>query len=377
MYDREIINELLKFISELDGIGNKSMLASKVLANHNLIKERSVYTNNSYSIRFSQSKSSSFSNTVLSLRNLRKYDNKPFIVCLVTPNKNYLFLANSTMIDKVSHSSKKLTETNIVGSFNGGNIMKSINNIENSPDNFETLFELHENVGFDLNLPRLVENTMNVTGNARLFDPNPSEEIKILDSVSKTISFINSVNYVNLLNELDSIVNLERKNIIEACKVNNVNLRGREIEDIINNSGKIVSNNTVLLTSNDLSDYDKIYPNYNVSVDIKSKMLSKNSSPKGYNIDKFLKFLSGENNVYLIYIVAIDDSDNIYTKLLSVFDEDILDSTDIVHQWSGINSRGTAQFNGNVIKNLVIDDSKSNKINLDKSKSFLSNLISR
>lgn len=103
--------------------------------------------------------------------------------------------------------------------------------------------------------------------------------------------------------------------------------------------------------------------------------LSQKIRYKDYNLKKVTISKSSTNKYYIS--ILVDDNDNIYTKLLSVFDEDILDSTDIVHQWSGINSRGTAQFNGNVIKNLVIDNSKSNKINLDKSKSFLSSLISR
>ena len=63
------------------------------------------------------------SNTVLSLSALQKYDDKPFIVCIVTPDTNYMMLANSTFLKKISHSSQELRVDNIRGSFNGSDIM--------------------------------------------------------------------------------------------------------------------------------------------------------------------------------------------------------------------------------------------------------------
>ena len=127
---------LVSFIERLDGKVNKARLQGLVQREFSLIKDRSVFYTDTFAIRFSSSKSTSFSNTVISLSNLQKYDDFPFIVCLNTPNKNYLFLANTTFLSKVSHSSQELREDNIRGSINGSDIVKVFNGIDNEPKNF-------------------------------------------------------------------------------------------------------------------------------------------------------------------------------------------------------------------------------------------------
>ncbi len=99
----EELNRFIKLIEESNGIWDKEKLIDIVLSCFSLIKDRKVFYNNSFSVRFSYSRDWSFSNTVLSLSNLRKYDNKPFIVCLVTPQKNILYIANNTFLKKISH----------------------------------------------------------------------------------------------------------------------------------------------------------------------------------------------------------------------------------------------------------------------------------
>ena len=86
---------------------------SPVSYTHLDLYKRQVYYCADFAIRFSSSKNESFSNTVLSLSNLQKVDDRPFIACLVTPQKNYLHLANSTFLKKISHSSQELRENNI------------------------------------------------------------------------------------------------------------------------------------------------------------------------------------------------------------------------------------------------------------------------
>jgi hypothetical protein len=103
----------LDFLQEHDGIGDKERL-ERLLANHfNLIKDRSVYYCQDFAIRFSSSSRPAFSNTVLSLSMLQKYDDRPFIVCLVTPLKNYTYLANTTFLSRISHSSQNLRKMNV------------------------------------------------------------------------------------------------------------------------------------------------------------------------------------------------------------------------------------------------------------------------
>lgn len=154
---------LVNFIRGLDGRIDKAGLQKLVQKEFSLVKDRSVFYADTFAIRFSSSKSASFSNTVLSLSNLQKYDDFPFVVCLNTPNKNYLFLANTTFLAKVSHSSQELREDNIRGSINGSDIVKVFNGIENKPENFAELFAIHSGIGFNGNLARLVEATNNIS----------------------------------------------------------------------------------------------------------------------------------------------------------------------------------------------------------------------
>jgi len=82
MYNEEIINKLILFIQSKDGIANKDMLTEQTKIIFNLTKDRSVYYCSDFAVRFCKATTKNFSNTVLSLSALQKYDDKPFIVCL-------------------------------------------------------------------------------------------------------------------------------------------------------------------------------------------------------------------------------------------------------------------------------------------------------
>ena len=139
MYNCDAINRLVAYIKKLNGIGDKEKLASMVKKEFALVQDRKVFYSSDFAIRFSKAKSKRMSNTVLSLSALQKYDNEPFIVCIVTPEINYMMLANSTFLKKISHSSQELRVDNIRGSFNGSDIMLDFDSIENEPDNFQRL----------------------------------------------------------------------------------------------------------------------------------------------------------------------------------------------------------------------------------------------
>jgi hypothetical protein len=85
----DALQELLTLIEANNGINDKAHLARIVTDTFHLTLDRSVYYCTHFAIRFSSSASRNFGNTVLSLSNLRKYDDRPFIVCLVTPTVNY------------------------------------------------------------------------------------------------------------------------------------------------------------------------------------------------------------------------------------------------------------------------------------------------
>lgn len=138
---------------------NKQIVEDDVCEHFNLTKDRKVYHNEYFAVRFSYSKSASdsFGNTVLSLSALEKYDRIPFFVVLVRQaSTNLILLANTTFLKKISHSSQELSMTNIKGSFNGSDIMREYDTKTNSPENFEFLFALHQGLDWEDNFQDLL-----------------------------------------------------------------------------------------------------------------------------------------------------------------------------------------------------------------------------
>src|SRR5437588_12251311 len=81
------------------------------------LTKKSVYSCSEFAVYFASVTKATFANTVRSLSTVRKYDQIPFIVCVVRPNGIELLLANSTFLKKISHSSHTLRIDNVRGSF--------------------------------------------------------------------------------------------------------------------------------------------------------------------------------------------------------------------------------------------------------------------
>jgi hypothetical protein len=124
-----------------------------------------------------------------------------------------------------------------------------------------------------------------------------------------------------------------------------------------------------------LGDFKRTFDNTLSETDIKTKIMLQNSNPKAYNIDKFLEFLSQNNTVFLFYFIGLDAEKIVNTTLVSVFQKDLVRSTFIHGHWSGRNSRGTAQFDGNTIHRLILNP--INNIDIQFSNDFLQKLIER
>ena len=382
----EDIKSFIEFIKSKDGIGNKSALIEEVQKIYKLTKDRSIYYTKNFSVRFSYSSSKTFSNTVISLSNLQKFDHLPFFVCLVTPKQNILYLSNSTFLQKVSHSSQQLRINNIRGSINGSDIVKTFENLSNTPENFEKLFSIHSELGFDGNLVRLVEATNNISPSGIKFNVLKKEKSKILSAPSRAKEFIKSKEYLQLKKELDTKVNQHKNEILIASFIENINIRGRIIEYLIagedkklqesliqalHNSNRIIPN---FQTQNNLGDYIKIFEKFNSATDVKTKIMLLNSNPKGYNIDKVLEFLSKDNTVFMFYFIGIEPNKIVNQILLSMFQSDLLKSTILLKHWSGRNSRGVTQFRGDIIHDLLLSPINT-IINEKESMEFLNILI--
>src|SRR3989344_616711 len=377
----KVVFELIDFINSNDGIGNKSVLIDAVQKRFGLTKDRSVFYSENLAIRFSSSHSTSFSNTVLSLSNLQKYDELPFLVCLVTPEKNFIYLANTTFLQKISHSSQQLRENNIRGSFNGSDIAKKFNDLENSAENFEELFAIHQELGFSGNLVRLVEATTGISPSGKKYKLTTKAKSFIKLAPERALKFVKSKDYLKLKSDLDNKVKKYKTEILIAGFIENVNIRGRVIEYLIagedeklrsrlvkelRNSNKKISR---FGTKNSLGDYTKIFKQYNTATDIKTKIMILKSNPKAYNIDKMLEFLSKEKSVFMFYFIGLEPNKIVAQTLISLFQKDLLKSTILLKHWAGRNSRGVTQFEGETIHKLIL--SSNNKIDIKESQKFL------
>jgi hypothetical protein len=381
----EVIQELVQLIQQHNGINNKTLLAKIISQHFQLKRDRSVFDCADFAVRFSSAKSVHFSNTVLSLSNLRKYDNRYFIVCVVTPKANHLLLANTTFLKKISHSSHELRVDNIRGSFNGSDIVKEFEGIINAPENFQRLFAIHQSIEFEDNLIRLVETTHNIIPMRVPFDVNEVNHITILTAPHRAISFMGSDNFMTLKEELDTKVQQFRDSILIASLIENVNLRGRVIEYLIAGEDEKLHNKLIVSlasgtktlpafkTENQLGDYQRFFENYHTEVDIKTKIMILDSNPKAYNIDKILAFLSQQQSVFLFYFIGIDHYKIINTVLVSMFDEQLIDATLTLKHWAGRNSRGVTQLEGHIIKELILKP--ESRINVEKAQTFLQRLI--
>jgi hypothetical protein len=379
--------KLLEFIAAHHGVNDKAKLAKQLVKKFGLTWDRSVYYCTEFAIRFSSGAGLSASNTVLSLSNLKKVDHIPFLVCLVTPVKNYLFLANTTFLRKISHSSQQLRIDNIKGSFNASDIMREFEGITNEPVNLRRLFAIHRNIGFEGNLPRLVESTNKITPTGRKFDVVAEFKRTILDAPMRAEMFAGSEDAVTLKAELDAQVSRFSDEILIASMIENVNVRGRIIEYLI--AGKDVALRKQLIaalqnsattkglpafkTDNALGDYQRVFDEYFTETDVKTKIMVLSSNPKAYNLDKILEFLAKEKSVFMFYFIGVDPDRVVNTILVSMFQTDLLASTILLKHWSGRNSRGVSQFEGKTIEALI----KAPKYDINKTRAikFLKRLI--
>lgn len=164
-----------------------------------------------------------------------------------------------------------------------------------------------------------------------------------------------------------------------------MNIRGRIIEYIIAGEDERLREELInalqtgihkipsFRTKNTLGDYCRIFEKYDTATDIKTKVMVLNSAPKAYNLDKMLEFLAKKDTVFLFYFVGILPKQIVGQVLISMFQDDLRDSTHILKHWAGRNSRGVSQFNGQTIDMLI--KSPNNNIDIAKSQTYLKKII--
>lgn len=381
----DALHRLLELIKGNDGINDKARLARIVADTFHLTKDRAVYYCTDYALRFSSSAGRNFGNTVASLSRLQKYDDRPFIVCLVTPSQNHCLIANTTFLKKISHTSQELRENNIRGSFNGSDIVREFEGICNTAENIGRLYAIHADIGFEGNLPRLVEATNNISPSGTKYRVSDTASTTILAAPKRAKRFVASEESTVLKAELDMQVEKFKTEILLAALIENVNVRGRIIEYLIAGEDESLRQELIsalkagnrgipqFKTDNTLGDYQRRFDAFDTETDVKTKIMILNSNPKAYNLDKMLEFLTGNRSVFMFYFVGIDPGRIVNTALISMFQQDLLRSTILLRHWSGRNSRGVSQFEGKTINDLIVKPESA--INESESVEFLKGVI--
>lgn len=343
----------------------KDKVAAAASEKFGLSLQRSVYGCPNFAIRFSTASGSSFSNVVLSLSALRRYNDIPFVVCIVRPQNIEFLLANATFLKKISHSSQQLRNDNVRGSFLGHDILRSYDELTNVPENFEKLFLIHQEFAWEENLLRLVEATNNIAPTGVRFEPTNEQIANILGSADLANSLSQNPEYKSLSLQLNKIIDDNRAAILAAGQIDNVNVRGNTIEQIVTQGANVHG-------AEDLSFELKV--GSHVMVDVKTKILTLASSPKAYNIDKLLRLLSVGKTVFSFFFIGLNLQDQtLSTCLVSVLDENILRATRIQFHWAGRNSRGVTQLTGDL--SLIFQPNFQESLDVDNAKVFLSRLI--
>lgn len=329
------------------------------------MRARSVWVCTGFSFRFSQASGNGFSNTVLSLSALQSHDTMPFVVALVRENDVKFFLANTTLLKKISHSSHQLRIDNIKGSFNGSDIMSEYEGVENAPNNFEILFAQHSAFTWEENLERLVEATNAIVGYDRRFRPSDEQLSMLWDAPNRAKASLADPDFNAIEIELVRRVNELSGEILRAASVDNVNLRGNAIEQLLTGVGN----------AHELGDLKyNMGDRKHLVVDIKTKLLDRASAPKAYNIDKMLSFLSEPNSVFAFLIIGVSLSDQtVSARLLPIFDTVLLQATGVQHHWAGRTSRGVTQLSGRFGRASAVDYVPS--IDVVESERFLKKLV--
>ncbi len=384
----KIVREFVDYVVSNNCPQNdKAKVKRTIQDKFSLVLDRSVLYCEYFAVRISYTKTTSFSNTVLSLSSLQKYDHIPFFVVLVSGvNTNKLFLANTTFLSKISHSSQQLSMTNIKGSFNGSDIIKTYQNIENNAKNFEKLFAFHQGFTWNDNLQRLVEETSAIAPTGKKYEITTATRNLIYESIERAQKFINSENFIALNRDLDSRVKDCSDSILVASHIENVNIRGRLIESLITSSveeRKILMNRLAQVesilpiydTKNGLGDYHVKYSNGDTYTDIKTKVVYLDSNPKAYNIDKFLEIMAEGNTIFFVYLIGIDENGIMKTVLCSVYHDELTETTVKQFHWAGRNSRGVTQFIGKTLDRILQQKNFINKITVQKARDFIDNLI--
>lgn len=361
------LQEAIEFIRRLkqeDVSHGKESVQAAYIARFDPQRFRSVYVGDGYAMRFSEARTGAFSNTVLSLSALQMHDSRPFVVVVVRERTVDFLLANATFLRKISHSSLQLRQDNIKGSFNGTDIMVEYEGISNRPENFDELFALHGAFTWEENVSRLVEATNAIIGRDSRFRPSDAQREVLMAAPERAAAAILSPAFQAVERELVETVVARREAIIEAARIDNVNLRGNAIEQVLTGGAN----------RHDLGDLAREVEGGPLVIDIKTKLLDRASAPKAYNVDKMLAFLAEPGSVLAFLMLAVDTrSGELSARLLPILETSLLEATVVQHHWAGRSSRGVTQLAGRFARGSAPNYRPS--VDVARARGFLADLL--
>lgn len=359
--------EVLRHEKVTRPLANKADLEARYVTLCNPIKQRSVFIGNGYALRFSEANTGSFSNVVLSLSALQKYDSTPLVICIVRPDRLNFRLANSTFLKRVSHSSHQLRTDNIRGSFLGHDIFEHYDGIENSPENFDQLFAIHQAFTWEENVERLVEATNSIVARSTRFGLSEAGLARLMNSPARAAAALITSAYQNTERSLSAIVTEKSDQLLAAVTLDNVNLRGNAIEKVITGARNAHRLDDLVFSLETGGRH---------VVDIKTKLLDRASAPKAYNINKLLTLLAEPDTVFSFFFIGLDSRRGIVrSRLVSIFDPVILAATRIQTHWAGRASRGVTQLTGDLTR--IFDPAYRPTVEIDAAMRLLRQFVER
>ena len=285
---------------------------------------------------------------------------------VIHPGSTEYFLANTTFLKKISHSSQQFRIDSVRGSFNGSDILREYGGLRNVPTNFDLLFSMHQEFTWNENVARLAEATGLIRGTGQRFMPTPAQRQAILESPTLAAALVGRQDYVGVQEELRRLVTAKKEAILRHGVVDNVNIRGNLIEREITGG----------VNEHGLGDLVRpLIADAALYIEIKTKLLDRASAPKAYNVDKALEALSDGRSAIAFCFVGMNlRAHTVCSSLVSIFDRTVINATRVQFHWAGRNSRGVTQLTGDLSQ--VFREGYRESVDVVQARAFLEKLLS-
>ena len=191
-------------------------------------------------------------------------------------------------------------------------------------------------------MARLVEATNAIVARSTRCDITEDALAHLLMAPARAANALPTAAFQEIDHRLSAVIERHRDELLRAAALDNVNIRGNTIERIV--TGEVSAHRLDDLVFG-LGD------NWQLIVDIKTKLLDRASAPKAYNIDKMLGLLARPDSVFAFFFIGLDAAHHtVHTRLVSIFDPVILKATRVQAHWAGRQSRGVTQLTGDITR---------------------------